>query len=173
MLKLQHCLCTYSGTKGFNYANFFLSFSPSSIVINMFPIPFTRTFEFFSPTSILEPAITPTFKQFYPPPILTKHPVWYSLNANFFIALWGTLYGLHWWHFQSSILFQEIIAHGEKHLIGLLPQHPIPCDSLKGGLFNYFLILLYYGSLKLNHINTVSNKTVRVLVTFTKIVLLC
>ena len=53
----------------------------------MFPIPFTQTFEFISPVSILEPAMAPTFEQFYPPPILTKHPVWYSLNANFFIAL--------------------------------------------------------------------------------------
>ena len=118
----------------------------------MFPIPFTQTFEFISLTSILEPAITPTFKQFYPPSILTKHPVWYLLNADFFITLWGTLYGLHWWHFQNSILFQEIIAHGEKHLIGLLPQHPIPFDNLKNDLFDHFLVLLYHSSFKLNHL---------------------
>ena len=129
------------------------SFFPSPTIIDMFPIPFTWTFEFLSPTSILKPAITPTFKQFYPPPILTKHPVWYSLNANFFIALQGTLYGLHWQYFQSSILFQEIITHGEKHSIRLLPQHPIPFDILKGDLFNHFLMLLYHGSFKLNHLN--------------------
>ena len=118
----------------------------------MFPIPFTWTFEFISPTSVLEPAITPTFEQFYPPSILTKHPVWYSLNADFFITLWGTLYGLHWQYFQNSVLFQEIVAHREKHLIGLLPQHPIPFDILKSDLFDHFLILLYHGSFKLNHL---------------------
>ena len=114
----------------------------------MFPIAFTQTFEFISPTSILELAIALTFEQFYPPPILTKHPVWYSLNANFFIALQGTLYGLHWWYFQNSILFQEIIAH----LISLLPQHPTPFDILKSNLFDHFLILLYHGSFKLDHL---------------------
>ena len=132
--------------------NFFLPFFPSSIITNMFFIPFTQVFEFISPTSILEPEITPTFKQFYFPPILTKHPVWYSLNANFFIALWGTLCGLHWQHFQNSVLFQEIIAHREKHLIRLLPQHSIPFDILKNDLFDHFLVLLYHGSFKLNHL---------------------
>ena len=87
----------------------------------MFPIPFTLTFEFLPLTSILEPAITPTFEQYYPPPVLSKHPVWYSLDADFFISIRGVLYGLHWRHFQNSPLFQEIIAHGEKELIGLLP----------------------------------------------------
>ena len=38
-------------------------------------------------------------------------------------------------------------------LVGLLPQHPIPFDILKGSLFNHFLILLYHGSFKLNHLN--------------------
>ena len=75
--------------------NFFLSFPLFITPLDMFPIAFTWTFEFISPTSILEPAISPTFEQFYPPPILTKHPVWYSLDADFFIALQGTLYGLH------------------------------------------------------------------------------
>ena len=62
----------------------------------MFPIPFTQTFEFLPLTSILEPAIAPTFEQYYPPPVLTKHPVWYLLDANFFISIRGVLYGLHW-----------------------------------------------------------------------------
>ena len=65
----------------------------------MFPIPFTQTFEFPPLTSILEPAITPTFEQYYPPPVLTKHPVWYSLDADFFISIQGVLYGLHWRYF--------------------------------------------------------------------------
>ena len=56
----------------------------------MFPIAFTQMFEFIAPTSILELAITPTFEHFYPPPILTKHPIWYSINADFFIALQET-----------------------------------------------------------------------------------
>ena len=63
---------------------------------NMFPIPFTQTFEFIPPTSILDLAITPTFEQYYPPPVLAKHPIWYSLDADFFILIRGVLYGLHW-----------------------------------------------------------------------------
>ena len=58
----------------------------------MFLIPFTQMFKFISPTSIFELAITPTFDNFYPPPILTKHPIWYSINANLFISLHGILY---------------------------------------------------------------------------------
>ena len=116
----------------------------------MFPIAFTQTFEFIPPASILEPAITPAFKQFYPPPILTKHPIWYSINADFFIMLQGTLYGLHWQYFQNLPLFQ-VAAHGEKQLIGLLPQHPIPFDTLKHDLFNHFLILPHHGTIRLNH----------------------
>ena len=118
----------------------------------MFPIPFTQTFEILPLTSILEPAITPTFEQYYPPPVLTKHPVWYSLDADFFISIRGVLYGLHWRYFQNSSLFQEIIAHGEKQLVGLLPRHPIPFDILKHDLFEHFLILLYHGSFKLHHL---------------------
>ena len=118
----------------------------------MFPIAFTQMFEFIPPTSILELTITPTFEQYYPPPVLSKHPVWYSLDADFFISIRGVLYGLHWWHFQNSPLFQEIIAHGKKKLIGLLPRHPIPFDILKNDLFNHFLVLLYRGSFQLNHL---------------------
>ena len=117
----------------------------------MFPIAFTQIFEFIPSTSILEAVITPTFEQYYPPPILTKHPVWYSLNADSFILLQGILYRLHWRYFQNSPFFQEIVAHGEKQLVGLLPQHPIPFDTLKNDLFNHFLILLYHGSFQLNH----------------------
>ena len=73
--------------------SFFLFFIP---YLNMFPVAFTQTFGFISPTSILEPAFTPTFEQYYPSLILTKHPVWYSLDANFFILIRGILYGLHW-----------------------------------------------------------------------------
>ena len=126
---------------------FFLPFSFFIPYLNMFSVAFTWTFEFIPPTSILEPAITPTFKQYYPPSILTKHPMWYSLNADFFISIWGILYGLHWRYFQNSPLFQEIVAHGEKQLVRLLPF-----DILKNDLFDHFLILLYHGSFKLNHL---------------------
>ena len=57
-----------------------------------------------------------------------------------------------WQYFQNSPLFQEIVAHGEKQLVRLLPQHLIPFDILKNNLFNYFIILLYHGSFKLNHL---------------------
>ena len=93
--------------------------------------------------------MTPAFENFYPPPILTKHPIWYSLNTNLFIVLHGTPYGLHWRHL---ILFQEIVTHGEPHLIGPLPHHPIPFDMLKHNLFNNILILLYHDTVKLNHL---------------------
>ena len=53
----------------------------------MFPIHFTQMFEFIPPTSILELAITPTFEQYYPPPVLAKHPIWYLLDADFFILI--------------------------------------------------------------------------------------
>ena len=153
MLKLRQHLRIYSGTRWFNYEKIFLPFFPLHRPhFNMFPIPFTQSFEFISSTSILEPAITPTFKQYYLPPVLTKHPVWYSLDADFFISLRGVLYGLHWRYFQNSPLFQEIIAHREKQLVGLLPRHPIPFDILKNDLFNHFLVLLYHGSFKLNHL---------------------
>ena len=69
-----------------------------------------------------------------------------------FISLRGVLYGLHWRYFQNSPLFQEIIAHGKKQLVGLLPRHPIPFDILKNNLFDYFLVLLYHGSFKLNRL---------------------
>ena len=95
-IKLRCHLCIYPRTKRFDYATSFFLFSPFPTNIDMFPIPFAQTFKFISPTSILEPAITPTFEQYYPPPILTKHPIWYSLNADFFILLQGILYGLHW-----------------------------------------------------------------------------
>ena len=128
----------------------FLPFSFTSSLSKMLPIAFTWTFEFISSTSALDLAITPTFDNFYPPPILTKHPIWYFLDADLFITLCGILYGLHWQHFQSSILFQEIVTHGESHLIGLLPHHPIPFDTLKHDLFNNLLILLYHGMIKLD-----------------------
>ena len=154
MLKPQHHLHIYSRTKWFDYAtSFFLfPFFFHFIIIEMFLIPFTWMFEFISPTSILELAITPTFDNFYPPPILTKHSIWYSINTNLFISLCGISYGLHWQHFQNSILFQEIITHGETHLIGLLAHHLIPFNILKHNLFNNFLIFLYHGTIKLSHL---------------------
>ena len=99
MLKLQYHLCIYSRTKWFNYENPFFLSPLSFYCLNMFPITFTQTFESIAPTSILELAITTTFEHFYPPPILTKHPIWYPIDTNFFIALRDIPYGLHWQHF--------------------------------------------------------------------------
>ena len=152
MLKLQHHLHIYSRTWWFDYENSFFLFPFFIPYLNMLPITFTWTFEFVSSTSILELVITPTFEQYYSPPILTKHPIWYSLDANFFISLQEILYGLHWQHFQNSPFFQEIVTHREKQLIRLLPWHPIPFDTFKNDLFDHFLVLLYHGSFKLNHL---------------------
>ena len=119
----------------------------------MSSITFTQTFNFLSLNSTLEPVITLSFEKFYPPPILTKHPTWYCSNANLFITLRSVLYGLHWCHFDDSILFQEIVAQGEEHLIRLVPNHPILFDNLKHQLFHNFLVLLYHGTTRLNHLN--------------------
>jgi hypothetical protein len=97
----------------------------------MTSLAFSKTFEFLPPDSIVKSSITPFFDNFYPPPILTKHHTWYLHDADLFISIHNTLYGIHRRQLEESILFQEVLQFGQNHLIGTLPIHPIPFDDLK------------------------------------------
>src|ERR1700678_2372089 len=109
--------------------SFFLSILFSLIKMT---IPnFVETFNFLPPASILEPTIIPSFDNFYPPPILVKHHVWWYDDADIFIRISGILYGLHRQYFDNSILFQEILQYGQTDYIGMIPSRPIPFDILK------------------------------------------
>jgi hypothetical protein len=61
----------------------------------MSSLAFSKTFEFLPQHSTVKSSITPFFDNFYPPPILTKHHTWYLHNANLFISICNTLYGIH------------------------------------------------------------------------------
>jgi hypothetical protein len=58
-------------------------------------LTFSKTFEFLPQDSIVKSFITPFFNNFYPPPILTKHHTWYLHDADLFISIHNTLYGIH------------------------------------------------------------------------------
>jgi hypothetical protein len=122
----------------------------------LFPImtslAFSKDFEFLPQHSTIHSSITPFFDNFYPPPILTKHHTWYLHDADLFISIRGTLYGIHRRRLEDSILFQEVLRYGQNHLIRVIPIHPIPFDDLKKEIFDHFLILLYCGTTTLNHL---------------------
>jgi hypothetical protein len=118
----------------------------------MTSLAFSKTFEFLPQNSIVKSSITPFFDNFYPPPILTKHHTWYLHDADLFISIHNTLYGIHQRQLEESLLFQEVLQYGRNHLIGTLPIHPIPFDDLKKEIFDHFLILLYCGTTTLNHL---------------------
>ena len=109
----------------------------------MSSLRFVRTFDFLPPNTILEPTMIPTFFNFYPPPLLTKHPLWYYFDADLFISIEGSLYGLHQRRFDTSVFFKEILRYGEFNKIGTNPAHPIPFDALRIDLFEKFLSLIY------------------------------
>ena len=83
----------------------------------------------------------------YPPPILTKHAVWFLPKPDLFISIRGLLYGLHQGRFlPHSEKFREITSIIEPCRTsprGLTPTLPIPLDSLEELYFNEFLLLLY------------------------------
>jgi hypothetical protein len=122
----------------------------------LFPImtslAFSKDFEFLLQHSTVHSSITPFFDNFYPPPILVKHHTWCLYDADLFISIRGTLYGIHQRRLEDSILFQEILRYGQNHLIGVILIHPIPFDDLKKEIFDHFLILLYCGTTTLNHL---------------------
>jgi hypothetical protein len=118
----------------------------------MSSLAFSKTFEFLLQRSIIKSSITPFFDNFYPPPILTKHHAWYLHDADLFISIHGTLYGIHRRQLEESILFREVLRYGQNHLIGTILIHPIPFDDLKKEIFDHFLVLLYCGMTTLNHL---------------------
>jgi hypothetical protein len=118
----------------------------------MSSLAFSKTFEFLPQHSIIKSSITSFFDNFYPPPILTKHHTWYLPDADLFISIHGTLYGIHRRQLEESILFREVLRYGQNHLIGTIPIHPIPFDDLKKEIFDHFLVLLHCGTTTLNHL---------------------
>jgi hypothetical protein len=122
---------------------------PSSI---MSSLAFSKTFQFLPQRSIIKSSITPFFDNFYPPPILMKHHTWYLHDANLFISIYGTLYGIHQRQLEESILFREVLRYGQNHLIRTIPIHPIPFNDLKKEIFDHFLVLLYCGMTTLNYL---------------------
>jgi hypothetical protein len=129
----------------------FLSYA-SLLSFIMTSLAFTKTFEFLPQNSIVKSSITPFFDKFYPPPILTKHHTWYLHDADLFVSIHNILYGIHRRQLEESLLFQEVLQHGQNHLIGTLPIHPIPFDDLKKEIFDHLLVLLYCGTTTLNHL---------------------
>jgi hypothetical protein len=118
----------------------------------MSSVAFSKMFEFLPQHSTVKSSITPSFDNFYPPPILTKHHTWYLHDANLFISIRNTLYGIHQRQLEESILFREVLQYGRNHLIRTLPIHPIPFDNLKKEIFDHFLVLLYCRTTTLNHL---------------------
>jgi hypothetical protein len=128
---------------------------PHSIIQSpnvMSSLTFTQTFEFLPFPSTVNSVITPSFDNFYLPPILTKHHTWYLSDADLFISIHRILYEIHQ-QVENSLLFQEILRFRQDHRIGVIPVHPIPFDDLKREIFNKFLVLLYYGTIPLNHLS--------------------
>jgi hypothetical protein len=118
----------------------------------MSSLAFTKTFEFLPFPSVVKSSITPFFDNFYPPPILTKHHTWYLHDADLFISIHGILYGIYQQQLEESILFREVLQHGQNHQIGIVPFHPIPFDILKKEIFDQFLVLLYCGTTTLDYL---------------------
>ena len=85
----------------------------------------------------------------YPPPILTKHHIWYSDTANLFITICGILFGLYRAYFNHSRYFQTImdmVEPGQPMAQGSIPLYPIPFDDLDLLLFQQFLQFFYHTS---------------------------
>jgi hypothetical protein len=118
----------------------------------MSSLTFSKTFEFLPQNSIVKSSITPFSDNFYPPSILMKHHTWYLYDADLFISIHNTLYGIHRRQLEESILFQEVLQYGCNYLIGTLPIHPIPFNDLKKEIFDHLLVLLYCGTTTLNYL---------------------
>ena len=83
----------------------------------------------------------------YPPPILTKHHIWYSDTANLFITIHGILFGLHRAYFNHSRYFQtimDIVKPEQLMAWGSVPLYPIPFDDLNPLPFHRFLQFFYH-----------------------------
>ena len=85
----------------------------------------------------------------YPPPILTKHHIWYSDTANLFVTICRVLFGLHRAYFNHSQYFQTImdtVEPGQLMAQGSVPLYPIPFDNLNPLPFHWFLQFFYHTS---------------------------
>jgi hypothetical protein len=136
--------------KKFSMPHFSIYLSLLSSIMSS--LAFSKTFELLPQHSIVKFSITPFFDNFYPPPLLTKHHTWYLHDADLFISIHNTLYGIHQRQLEESILPQEVLQYGRNHLIRTLPIHLIPFNDLKKEIFDHLLVLLYCGMTTLNHL---------------------
>ena len=100
----------------------------------------------FHSTPVLQPQFASISSTHYPPPVLVKHPIWYLDHANFFISIWGTLYGVHWAYFNDSSYFCAIMDVLDPLFIiawGYQPQRPIPFDNLDKMSLHRLISYLY------------------------------
>ena len=104
-----------------------------------------------SSTTTSTPSSFKTFsKTHYPPPVLIKHYFWYLDNANLFISIWGTLYGIHCTYFEPFHYFQNILDCIDPMFTisqGYLPKQPILFNNLNTQLFSHLLSYLYQPTL--------------------------
>jgi hypothetical protein len=145
----KHVIRSFFLSKKFSMPHFYLL---PLLPIIMSSLAFMKMFEFLPFPSIINSVIIPSFDNFYPPPILTKHHTWYLLNTDLFISIHSILYRIHQQQVEDSLLFQEVLQFRQDHWIGTVSFHPIPFDDLEKEIFDQFLVLLYCGMTPLNHL---------------------
>jgi hypothetical protein len=82
----------------FLFKKFFMPHFPiylSLLASIMSSLAFSKKFEFLPQHSTIKSSITPFFDNSYPPPILMEHHTWYLHDADLFISIRNTLYGIH------------------------------------------------------------------------------
>ena len=84
----------------FPFVSFLLVLISLGLPFNFY-IPSFPTFQNMSSTTTLTHFSFETFfKTHYPPPVLIKHHFWYLDNANLYVSIQGTLYGIHHTYFK-------------------------------------------------------------------------
>ena len=112
--------------------------------------PLIRTFFLYSPMSIFTllpiwPSRRTVSHIPYPPPILTKHHTWHSVDADLFISIHGILFRLHWAYFSQY--FQSImdVAQPKQPMPkGSQALYPIPFNDLNQLSFTHILSFFYH-----------------------------
>jgi hypothetical protein len=82
----------------------------------------------------------------YPPTIVVKSALWYHPDADLFITIRGTVYGVYRQYFNVSRHFQRIFKRNEPGYNiarGTTCWLPIPFDDLDPFVFIKFLTCLY------------------------------
>ena len=117
---------------------FFCNYKRLTILSSSFHFPLSFIFIFTMSINSIVP-INPSrilISQIpYPPPILTKHHIWYSDTDDLFITICGVLFGLHRAYFNHSQNFQTIMDTIKPGQL----LHPIPFNDLDPLLFHWFL----------------------------------